>query len=417
MAYDLFFNGSHYRYEQITIPVPRVDALAWMQKQSHIPKMYWKGKDEEAEYVALGNILSFTSPPVIAHEEGLRINLFGGRSFAHVEEDLTWKGFPHGLFFLPQFELRQDKNSTELTLHFINTEKNRDKINELSFDYPPLEIVPTCVNSRQDSPSKEQWEDMITASLQMIVDNKIAKVVLARKTTLTLDKTISPCALLKKIAGSQRASLFALQLESSSLWIGVSPERLFLRKKNTLITEAIAGTTVRGKNQEEDLLLQKLLLSSTKLHKEFSSVEMFLQEKISSLCLQTCADVTHSIHQTPRLQHLYKKLEGEITPPLCDTTIMERLHPTPAVGGFPTKEAIDLLLEKEPFSRGWYAAPIGMQSKDYSHFAVGIRTALLRENSIHLFAGTGVVLGSDPEEEWEELELKISQYVEMLSSS
>ena len=90
------------------------------------------------------------------------------------------------------------------------------------------------------------------------------------------------------------------------------------------------------------------------------------------------------------------------------------MHPTPAVGGFPKEAAFMEIGKRETFDRGWYAAPIGYISPNQSHHLVAIRSALIEEDAIRLFAGTGLVNGSTPPREWDELEHKISQYMGIL---
>jgi menaquinone-specific isochorismate synthase len=90
---------------------------------------------------------------------------------------------------------------------------------------------------------------------------------------------------------------------------------------------------------------------------------------------------------------------------------LEKLHPTPAVGGFPTDRALRDIARLEPFDRGWYAGPLGWIAKDASQFVVGIRSGLTEGKRLHLFSGAGIVEGSVPEKEWEEIENKISDFV------
>lgn len=95
--------------------------------------------------------------------------------------------------------------------------------------------------------------------------------------------------------------------------------------------------------------------------------------------------------------------------------ILSTLHPTPAVCGFPTEEARDLIAETELFDRGMYAGPVGWFGGEESEFAVGIRSALVETGlGALVYAGTGIVKGSNPSLEWDELELKISQVTRSL---
>lgn len=127
------------------------------------------------------------------------------------------------------------------------------------------------------------------------------------------------------------------------------------------------------------------------------------------------------------MQHLYGRLAAELRPDVSDTRILQALHPTPAVCGRPRDTALHWLREREGFDRGYYAGPFGWVSGQGAEFAVAIRSSLIsdtpthtahtpathvaavaphRELLIHLYAGVGVVPGSDAASEWQELNLK-----------
>jgi menaquinone-specific isochorismate synthase len=111
---------------------------------------------------------------------------------------------------------------------------------------------------------------------------------------------------------------------------------------------------------------------------------------------------------------LYVPFNGSLNPEVTDGDILESIHPTPAVGGYPDKNVLPILHETEPFNRGWYAAPIGWTAADSATFAVAIRSALIIKNKLYLYSGAGIVDGSSPEKEWEELENKIYHFKKVL---
>ena len=97
--------------------------------------------------------------------------------------------------------------------------------------------------------------------------------------------------------------------------------------------------------------------------------------------------------------------------------LLDRLHPTPAVGGYPTENALPEIARIEPFSRGWYAAPVGWIGAESTQFAVAIRSGLVQGKTMSLFSGAGIVRGSDPHEEWQEVENKIQDFLSVLGPS
>ena len=93
--------------------------------------------------------------------------------------------------------------------------------------------------------------------------------------------------------------------------------------------------------------------------------------------------------------------------PITDRELIEAFHPTPAVGGFPKRESLNILSSIEPFQRGWYASPVGWISANETHLVVAIRSLLLNESTLHLFAGAGIVADSIAKKEWEEIDHKM----------
>ncbi|HYR68797.1 MAG TPA: chorismate-binding protein, partial [Candidatus Dormibacteraeota bacterium] len=106
---------------------------------------------------------------------------------------------------------------------------------------------------------------------------------------------------------------------------------------------------------------------------------------------------------------------GQVAAGIGILDLVERLHPTPAVGGFPRPRALELIREREALDRGWYAGPIGwMTPGGEGDFAVGIRSAFVRGDRALLYAGAGIVAGSRPEREWDECEAKLGSIEDVL---
>ena len=99
---------------------------------------------------------------------------------------------------------------------------------------------------------------------------------------------------------------------------------------------------------------------------------------------------------------------------MCDWQLLAALHPTPAVGGAPREAALAFIRESEPYDRGWYAGACGMLSRETSEFSVAIRSARITAQGISLFAGAGIVAGSEPAPEWAELDNKIANVLSLL---
>ena len=113
------------------------------------------------------------------------------------------------------------------------------------------------------------------------------------------------------------------------------------------------------------------------------------------------------VRKLATIQHLWTPIEADLTDDGHVLSIVEALHPTPAVGGLPPEKALRTILDTESFDRGWYASPVGWFDADGDGtFAVGLRSAVTSGTSATLFAGNGIVADSDPDEEYEEVQLK-----------
>lgn len=182
-----------------------------------------------------------------------------------------------------------------------------------------------------------------------------------------------------------------------------------------ITSEALAGTRARGASPSLDRQIELDLLTSPKDDIEFTIVRGTIRKKLEAVCEKVVIKPEKMIKKLRRIQHLYAQLSGRLTSEEDEFEILSSLHPSPAVCGFPTEEAQLLIAETEVFDRGMYAGPVGWFGGGESEFAVGIRSALVeKDQSAFIYAGTGIVEGSSPCLEWDELELKTSQFTKLL---
>lgn len=259
-------------------------------------------------------------------------------------------------------------------------------------------------------PSREEWTRGVNKALDLIRKGELQKVVLARICRLELDHIPNPFAIAASLKQkAQGAFVFCMQ-SGSQAFLGATPERLFFRKERKIISEAVAGTRKRGNDPIEDEKLQQELLRSAKDLREFSPVQSYLQNALSPLCLKPLNFTPISVHQTKNVQHLYSKCTGDLKREVTDEEILTNLHPTPALCGTPKQKAFSFIHELEPFDRGLYGGALGWQTPEASEWIVGIRSCHLEGNIATLFSGTGIVEGSNPDDEWDELNQKLKLY-------
>jgi menaquinone-specific isochorismate synthase len=264
------------------------------------------------------------------------------------------------------------------------------------------------LRSYTDSLSQNTWRKHI-ASLHALIDEKqVHKVVLARKKQLDFSHPPSAWHMIERLKGhALQTTLFVFALAEHTAFLGASPERLFFRKAEHVSVDALAGTRRRGSTEEEDRLLEKQLRADPKEQSEFLSVKDFIHGAITPLaenCTWLDAD---RVLKTAHVQHLCNTATFLKKRHITDRSLIDALHPTPAIGGFPQREALQAINRLESFQRGWYSAPVGYISAQETNLVVAIRSALLHNASLHLFAGAGIVAASNAEKEWEEIDHKM----------
>ncbi len=411
----LEINGHIYSYQHLAIEIAPVAIPAWLKAQTLFPKVCWMEQGEQVQRAVLGNLLCFPSIPHISVNSHPEVRIYGGRQFSSGSIDPSWRPFPSCAFWLPQFEIVQEKGHAVLHIHFLNQDANPSAMRQLCFEEQSLPWHGAVVGARQDFPTYPEWEKIVAASLEKIENGLIEKVVIARKTRLLTDQKLDPYALLTKLqAQGQRATVFSFQLTPEACFIGATPERLYRRQGGKIQTNAVAGTRPRGETPEEDLFFSKELLKNPKERREFALVKRFIQTVLEPLCINMEWNGEDSVMQMPYVQHICNHLTGLLKNGVSDHDLIATLHPTPAIGGKPRSRALALLTQLEPFRRGWYGSPIGYISSQEADIAVAIRSALICENGIDLYAGTGIVKGSHPEKEWDELEQKMKTLKKVL---
>ena len=117
-----------------------------------------------------------------------------------------------------------------------------------------------------------------------------------------------------------------------------------------------------------------------------------------------------SVLRLRNCHHLRTGIAGLLNEDEVDATLLAALHPTPAVGGTPRDAALEWIAAREPFDRGIFAGPVGWVGYDAAEFCVGIRSGLVSGDEIAVYSGAGIVKGSDPMEEWDELEHKMAPF-------
>ncbi|XGI83472.1 isochorismate synthase MenF [Halorutilales archaeon Cl-col2-1] len=348
-----------------------------------------------------------------------RPRLFGGFSFhdAHHEVGI-WEGFPSARFVLPRYQLTSTDGGDYLTLNVYGTDVDPSRVeNEADKVRRQLEDADTDTSELQSRPrigriqrgtSLPEWRRQVGDALRRIESGSLEKVVLSQFLEVDLnsdfDVTRDTLRLSEKFPDCYT---FVFSPDGDAGFFGAPPERLVSVEGREVETEAIAGSIGRGETAEEDRRLGDRLRNSQKDLHEHAIVADTVVEQLSPLAGSVETDGMELL-KLRNVQHLRTPVRARLDDSDHDIlTVAEALHPTPAVGGLPPDDALRTIRETESFDRGWYAAPVGWVDADGDGcFAVGLRSAVARGSTAKLFAGAGIVKDSDPDEEWEEVQLK-----------
>lgn len=289
-----------------------------------------------------------------------------------------------------------------------------------AFDYgtfqPELPGERTLLETREAG-GPRQFQEGVRQALDAIAAGKFEKIVLARAIDLLMNQPYEPLVYLDRLReefGGCYAFSFANGRGQS--FIGVTPERLVQFRKQELKTMALAGTVSRGKTVWEDARLARSLLESEKDLREHQVVIDAITRRLKRLKVDVKVSDQPTLMQLSNVQHLLSTLSARIESSLHILDMVEQLHPTPAVGGSPREEASQYIHSLEPFDRGLYAGALGyFNAAGEGEFVVAIRSALIDGKKARIYAGSGIVEGSNPNREKEETDLKLKAMLPSLT--
>ena len=248
----------------------------------------------------------------------------------------------------------------------------------------------------------------ISAAIKLINDGCIEKLVLGSKLIFQLKKKLNIIQILHKLRLSQaNACRYLWKRNKENIIFGASPEKLFSFKEKVLQLEAIAGTEKIGFDMET-------LLRSDKNLREHNFVINYLIENLKFLNIRNYKKGEIKVKKFGNIAHLCTLISAEVNK-ICPFVLLEKLHPSPAVCGFPKEKALDYLDSLENFDRGNYASPFGwVDVEGNADFRVALRGARILNGEIEFIAGSGLVKGSICEKEIDEIKLKLASLANLI---
>jgi menaquinone-specific isochorismate synthase len=359
-----------------------------------------------------------------------RPRVFGGFAYNSTALEATdiWSAFPAALFILPRYQISAFDGQTWLTTNLLVEQENLPHV----YDLLQAELDRFVVGMREDhdphsdTPSglevdypvgHDRWMAMVSEAVGRIRGGQLEKVVLARAAEVNATQPIDPIRILTALDERYpECYRFLIEPEPGHAFFGATPELLANIDGWQIRTDALAGSLRRGATPEEDKSLGQRLLADPKERHEHALVVQDIEQRLAPLTSNLEVAGEPSLRTLRNIQHLYTPISARLTAGVDALHVVEAMHPTPALGGTPRQQALDLIAELEPHPRGWYGAPVGwLDGEGNGQFAVAIRSAVSAGNNARLYAGAGIVADSIPEREWQETALKFRPMMDILS--
>lgn len=342
---------------------------------------------------------------------------FAGGSFADEAPDGEWKPLPAAAGWIPEVAAIRDAEgawlvATTLVLKGEDVAATQHLTTVLSHAAEALGYDATVPADAMDvsrpamSPDDARWREAVGAALAAIEDGSLRKVVLARRARIKGEAPL-PWNAAATFERSFPEHLGYLVTRDATSFVGASPELLIQREDDLIRSIPAAGTVAAGAGG----------LDEEKIRREQEVVAEAVRDALDPFC-DGIEGAPAEVTQAGPVDHLTTTIDGHLARNVHVMDLVDALHPTPAVGGDPRDAALAAIAEHEPFDRGWYAGPVGIVDPDGNGtFAVALRGALLHPEGVDLFAGAGIVRGSDAESERAEIDLKLQAAASVLGGS
>lgn len=407
-------------FRQLQFPCAVDNPLAWLAAQHDSIRGYWENRDNQ-QVAFVGAVLQAHSLDELSRiqRQYPSAALYGGLAFDRNAPQ--WSGFGSCRFVLPRLELRHEKQGYQLLVNLCFDGRNR--LDELKATRDSVRCL-RPERMRQwfspgfsmpvECPDRLQWHNSIRAINDPEFAAHTPKVVLARASTREARDAFDSIRLLQRWRELEPDNYaFYFSFEPGQAFLGVPPERLYHRRGQDLVSEALAGTCAVGATAQDTLKLGEALLKDKKNAYENQLVADAIYSYLEPLS-DSVEVAEPRIRAQQNVQHICQPVHADLKPGADDSDLLKALHPTPAVAGLPRENAFAHLAKTETFVRGWYAGALGCVSGEEADFTVGIRSARQQDLMLTLYAGAGIVQASDAGMEWRELNQKIATVTRLL---
>lgn len=346
----------------------------------------------------------------IAGDDAARATLrvVGGFAFSDEASEPPW---PAARLVLPRRTWIRTAGRTTLT----EIRDDGDTPSEATIDVAPTGAIADTLRlhfAPVDPASRARWAERVERVRARIAAGTLEKAVLARRRRLVADAPIDPAVLVAR-ARATRPTCFNVWIRErgGTSLVASTPELLVRRAGDAVIASALAGSAARGRDADADARAGEDLLVCPKNAREHAIVVDAVRTALATVADDVAASASPVLLSLPEVHHLATVVTGRLRTPASVLDVGGVLHPTPAVCGAPRVPARAVIEHEEP-ERGWYTGALGwMDRAGDGELAVALRSALVAGSELTLWAGAGIVAGSDADAELAETEAKMRALV------
>lgn len=402
-----------YTYSQ-TLDADLVDAFCSLQKGFTDQFVYYD-KQSDMHYMGLGRCIAVaTMSDIDVVQQGPREIAPILFTFARFDEgnpapsDDLFASFPRLRFLLPEIVLMQSNGEVILQVNSLGPvylgRVARFAKKAENAEPRKAEVIPYALELDE----RAAWNREVKEGLDAIDAGRISKIVLSRRLKLTAERPFSSKDLLVNlIDGPARGTVF-LYRYGDVFFCGCTPELLVRKRGTSIVSECLAGTCPQSPDPAQSAAFADELLHDDKNLREHAFVVDFIRAVIARNCHSVDIPAEPTIKALPSVQHLHTPVTAQMMEGRSVQNLASQLTPTPALSGTPVGEAMMLIRQIEPYNRGFFGGSLGYVDTDGNGaFSVGIRSGVFDGEMGYVYAGCGIVRGSDPDLEYDEIDMKL----------
>ncbi len=404
---------------------PAVDPLAWLAAApTNDEAWYWEVPDDDTAWVGLGTAavvdvegagrFADAATAIALIWDGIEIDapmgapamrLAAGFGFDHhpPKSSTSWSAFGAGRLVLPAVQITRHAGRTWMT-----RVDHHDRPTPM-FNIPSPSTTATAEPfDHTDLAAREHYRQLVRLALAAIERGELEKAVPCRSIQISHRPELAALLAALRVTYPTCATLAVRPSGGAAVFVGATPERLAAVHTGHLHTAALAGSAPRDTDRAIDASLGQGLLISPKERAEHSLVVEAIDRALDGLGVSHRHPRNPVLLQLHGIQHLHTPIDAELPEGVGLLELVGALHPTPAVSGYPGQPAAELRATHEGMERGWFASPVGwLDAMGNGEFRVALRTGLIHRDGTTLYAGAGVVAGSDPDRELAETDVKL----------